>query len=78
MIESQTRSKESMFFNNLVKQSVSIKKKSADFMRVCGWIDWKRVVIAFKLKKRVLENLKNLRNSVQRYRLLEILPGNRR
>lgn len=50
MIESQTHSKESMFFNNLVKQSVSIKKKSVDFMRVCGWIDWKRVVIAFKLK----------------------------
>ena len=50
MIESQAHSKESMFFNNLVKQSVSIKKKSADFMRVCGWIDWKRVVIAFKLK----------------------------
>ena len=58
MIESQTRSKESMFFNNLVKQSVSIKKKSVDFMRVCGWIDWKRVVIAFKLKKEFLRTLR--------------------
>ena len=48
----------SMFFNNLVKQSVSIKKKSVDFMRVCGWIDWKRVVIAFKLKKEFLRTLR--------------------
>ena len=42
------------------------------------WIDWKRVVIAFKLTLSSKEKNHSREYSVQRYGLLETLPGNRR